>query len=38
MLRLPALLGMLAVGLMIRNVPYIDIGRTIDPNVSSQLR
>ncbi|CAG7834959.1 unnamed protein product, partial [Allacma fusca] len=37
--KLPALLGMLAIGVIIRNVPYVDIiGSSITTNVSSPLR
>lgn len=37
-LTLPALLGQLIVGLMLRNVPGIDVAKTIDKKWSSTLR
>ncbi|KAJ8022525.1 Sodium/hydrogen exchanger 9B2 [Holothuria leucospilota] len=36
--RLPPLLGMLMMGFILRNVPYVDIATDIDPSWSSVLR
>ncbi|XP_033644443.1 sodium/hydrogen exchanger 9B2-like [Asterias rubens] len=38
LVRLPALLGMLIVGFMLRNIPYINVATHIDKNWSSALR
>ncbi|CAE1272954.1 SLC9B1_2 [Acanthosepion pharaonis] len=37
-IKLPPLLGMLIVGIILKNVPYIDIGQDIDPTWSGILR
>lgn len=36
--RLPPLLGMLIVGILLKNVPYVNVGRDINPNWSGILR
>jgi len=38
LVKLPPLLGMLVVGILLKNVPYIDVGRGLDPNWSAALR
>ena len=38
LVNLPPLLGMLAVGIALRNVPYIDVGNDLDSYWSSKLR
>lgn len=38
LIELPGLLGMMAAGLILRNVPYIDVAKDFDLSVSSPLR
>jgi NhaP-type Na+/H+ or K+/H+ antiporter len=35
---LPPMLGMILLGIIIRNVPYIDFGQFMTPTVSSPIR
>jgi hypothetical protein len=38
LLKLPPMLGMLGLGLFIRNVPYLDFGKHLNPTWSAPIR
>jgi hypothetical protein len=38
LVKLPPMVGMLGLGILIRNVPYIDIGKDLDPLVAAPIR
>jgi len=38
LIKLPPMVGMLGLGILIRNVPYIDVGKDLDPAISAPIR